>query len=115
MGLTKKELCKRLEIIDKYIIDNNVDLTKSKMTYEQLAFFMAVIPKMEKFYFDIINLNHKKRISASQNFILEWLISSSDKCLKGSSSGNTSASSSMSDISIKNSGKKLKKVFSSFL
>jgi len=113
MSLSKKELCKRLKIIDKYIIDNNVDLTKSKMTYEQIAFFMSVIPKMEKFYFDIINLNHKKRISAVQNFVLEWLISSSDKCLKGSQTSNISASSSISDISKKRSGKNLKKFLSS--
>lgn len=80
MGLTKKELCKRLEIVDNFLLENSINFNTMSLSYEHISFLLTVIPGLEKYYFSVINLNQPQRVSALKDFVLQWIVDTSNIC-----------------------------------
>ncbi len=78
MGLSKSEMCKRMEIIEKYLIKNN-DFNKRSF-YDDLAFFMSLIPDLEKFYRKSMKANDIDVVEKTYDFISDWITKTNKKC-----------------------------------
>ncbi len=78
MKLSKSEMCKRMEIIEKYLIKNS-DFVKRSF-YDDLAFFMSLIPDLEKFYRKTMKANDNNVVEKTYDFIADWITKTNKKC-----------------------------------